>query len=128
MYRMNTAADSRGWSILPLSLSPPNQRSYAGPGVIANPSPANTDSNDDLWGVWAFEFVYNGGQVTFSASAATDLQTGNRFGHFIRSGTTNNPIPQTSSLATDGVITFIPTPSACVFALVGIAWTIRRRR
>ena len=114
-----------GWSIVPLALSAPNHNSWRNSGT-ANPSAANTNAGTLVWAIYSFDFVYQGGQVDFRASALADAGTGNRFGYFARTGTSNNPIPQTSNLASDGTISFVPAPGAA--ALLGLGGLIAARR
>lgn len=113
------------WSIVPLALSavPGNQSWTSG-----NPSAANTNSNTNTWAIFSFDFVYQGGTVNFVASALADAGTGNRFGYFARTGSSNNPIPQTSSAATDGSISFVPAPGAAALLGLGGLVAARRRR
>lgn len=124
----NGAPSLSGWTVLPVSLAAPGQRSYAQDTVTANPTAANTDANGDLWGLYTFAFTYNGGRVTFNATTEIDPVTGNRFGLFTRSGTTNNPAPITSTLANDGVITFVPAPGAATLMAIAGVLNLRRRR
>jgi hypothetical protein len=121
----NGTPAASGWSILPLALSAPAASTSWGSG---NPTAANTDANQARFGVYAFEFVYGGGNVTFTASAIADPQTGNRFGGFRRTGSTNDPVPQTSTLATDGTISFVPAPASAALLGLGGLVAARRRR
>lgn len=113
------------WGIVPLALSAPDHRSWTN-GTTGNPSAANTNAGTAVWAIFSFDFVYQGGQVDFRASALADAGTGNRFGYFARTGATNNPIPQTSNLANDGTISFVPAPGAA--ALLGLGGLIAARR
>jgi hypothetical protein len=113
------------WGIVPLALSAPNHNSWRNSGT-ANPSAANTNAGTLVWAIFSFDFLYMGGQVDFVASALADAGTGNRFGYFRRTGTANDPIPQTSNLATDGTISFVPAPGAA--ALLGLGGLIAARR
>ncbi len=111
------------WIVTPLAISAPGHNSWAsGP----NPSAANTNTSTTVWALYSFDFTYGGGEVNFSASANADPQTGNRFGFFTRTGGTNNPVPVTSQLATDGTISFVPAPGAA--ALLGLGGLIAARR
>jgi hypothetical protein len=116
------------WSIQPLSLAAPGHRSFASGSAIVNASDVNTDVNGDLWGVHIFSFIYNGGQVSFTASALADRQTGSRFSYFMRNGANNFPVPQSSDLANDAAITFIPTPGCAAGLLCLAAFGGRSRR
>ena len=121
----NGTPASSGWTILPLSLSAPAASTSWGSG---NPTVANTDANPNRFGLYAFEFVYGGGNVTFNASAVADPQSGNRFGYFTRTGATNSPVPANSTLATDGSISFVPAPASAALLGLGGLVAARRRR
>lgn len=115
------------WTITPLALSSPGHNSWrTSQNPTEAPSANNTDINGQLWSIYAFDFVYNGGQVQFVASALANPQTTNRFGYFARAFH-NAGIPQTSNLAHDGLITFIPAPAAAPLLAVA-ALGMRRRR
>lgn len=111
--------------ILPLTLSSPGFNSWR-PGT--SPTVANTNTNQFVSGIYSFLFTYRGGEVVFSASATPDQLSGNRFAYFDRIGSMNNPIPQTSKQAKDGVIRFIPAPSTFLLLVIVSAATRRRMR
>jgi len=115
-----------GWDIVPLALAQPAQKSFTG----TNPTASNTNNNASVWAIYDFLYTVGAGTNTLTASAVADAQTGNRFGFFERSGTANNPVPVTSTLATDGTITFLVVPAPASAALMGIGGlvAIRRRR
>lgn len=135
-YRGGLLADSdaangtpsiSGFNILPLATSSPQHLGWTD-GTTGNPTAANTNAGTRLWSIYSFDFIYNGGTVNFSANATADPQTGNRFNMFTRTGGTNNSVPITSTLSTDGAISFVPSPaSVSVLALAG-AFATRRRR
>lgn len=90
-------------SVVPLTLTAPNHNSWSQfPNTCLSCS-------DVRWGVFTFNLRYAGrGPLTLTASALADPQTGNRFGYFARVGTVNDPVPRTSTLANDGIITIVP--------------------
>jgi hypothetical protein len=118
---------SSNWLIQPFAVTAPNHNSWRASGTQL-PNPGNTDANGQLWGIYAFDFVYNGGQVSFSASALVEPLSGNRFGFFRRRLPSDDPFPQSSNLATDGMITFVPAPGSIVGLALTALYTIRRRR
>lgn len=115
------------WAIVPLALSAPDHNSWRNTGATGPaPSAANTNLGTLVWAIYSFDFLYQGGAVDFTASALADAGTGNRFGYFARTGSTPNPVPVTSNLATDGSISFVPAPGAA--ALLGLGGLIAARR
>jgi MYXO-CTERM domain-containing protein len=113
----NGLAVPGGLTILPLSLSAPNQNSFTG----LAPNAGNTNSNMTRWGVYAFEFVYQGGAVIFTADAIADADTQNKFGFW-----DGSPIPATSNQSAAGTIAFIPAPASA--ALLGLGGLVAGRR
>lgn len=97
------------FSTVPLALSAPVQTSppsCTGPNQLCDPNVQRPS-----WGIFAFNVVYPGnGRLRIDASSLADPETGNRFGHFVRTGSVNSPVPTTSTLATDAFIVLDSCP------------------
>lgn len=103
---------------IPLSLTPPAHKSWTGGSA---PTSQNTNTNPAVWSIYAFEFVYQGGSLTWTASALPDPTTGTRFGCYLSN---SGSVPQTFSAATDGSITFVGPDVATNFRLE-LEWALR---
>lgn len=110
--------------ILPLTLSSPGQQTWL---TGTSPTVANTNTNNNRWGLYSFIYTVGSNGAVFTASAVADAQSGNRFGYFERTGGTNNPIPQTSTQATDSTLAFI-VPAPASVALLGLGGLVAGRR
>jgi hypothetical protein len=97
------------FTIKPLSLSNPGQWSglTCGPTDICDPNRLIPG-----FGLFAFNVVYTGsGRLNLYASSAADAMTGVRFAHYVRAGAVNDPVPRSSTLATDGLLVIDNCPA-----------------
>lgn len=115
-----TVAPNGILSILPLTISQPNQ----GNELIGSPNTA-------WWGLYSFTFTAAdlfGGDITITAEAQADPNSGNRFGWF----SDGAAVPEQSTNATAGVthlrIVAIPAPGTAALVGLGGLVAFRRRR
>lgn len=111
-------------SVRPFASQAPEHRSWTPNLSDSNgqPTPGNSNSNLQRWTVYAFDFVYQSGRVTFAVEAMAASVGGPVFTCFTQTGGSADVVPTTSTLATIGSIAFDQvagaccTPSGCVVA------------